>query len=137
LSNPALAEYVKAIDPRGVDTVRQLDEAIREAHADFDVAIKYRILMYALNEDWRHWIVAINARKNGISLQFLHGVLLDDPRKVLRKGTSVLMTWDIAFDEKVDMAAVGDYVRDAVAKLPHYKANEREILEAARTSSRA
>ncbi len=117
--------------------MRELDAAIRGAAPELESALKYRILMYSLNSDWRTWIAAINVRKNGISLQFLYGVLLADPRKVLRKGTSVLMTWDLAFGESVDAAAVGEYVREAIAKYPEYKQNYNEILEAAREPRRA
>ena len=62
-------------------------------------------------------------------------MLLDDPRRVLRAGSSVLRTWDFALDEVVDRAAVGAYVREAVARYDDYKANAREILEASRAAA--
>jgi hypothetical protein len=133
----ALEEYLASADPRAAQTVRALAGAIRKAAPELDSAIKYRILMYSLKGDWRNWVVAINARKNGISLQFLAGVLLSDQRKVLRKGTSVLRTWDFDFDERVDPQAVGEYVREAVARYPEYKQNNKEILDAARKPRRA
>ena len=52
----ALEEYIAGIDARGVPTVRALDAAIAVASPDFDVAIKYRILMYALRRDWGTWV---------------------------------------------------------------------------------
>jgi hypothetical protein len=63
-------------------------------------------------------------------------VLLDDPRKVLRAGTSVLMTWDLAFDDKVDGRGVETYVREAVSRYEEYEANSKEILERSRNRSR-
>jgi hypothetical protein len=63
-------------------------------------------------------------------------VILDDPRRVLRSGTSVLTSWDFAFDDVVDREAVGAYVREAVAKYGDYKANAREVLEGSRAAAR-
>lgn len=58
-------------------------------------------------------------------------VMLDDPRRVLRAGSSVLMSWDIGFDEKVDEAAVGAYVAEAVRRNPDYRANRPAVQTAA------
>ena len=101
MSTGALESYLAGIDPVGAPTVLALDHAIRAAEPHLDVAIKYRILTYALRGDWRTWVCAVQVTKNGVCLRFLYGVLLDDPRGVLRAGTSVLKTWDMAFDDVV------------------------------------
>ena len=72
--------------------------------------------------------------KKGAGLRFLYGVLLDDPRHVLRAGSSVLKTWDFSLNDVVDSAAVGSYVEEAVARYDHYKANAREVLSVSRTA---
>jgi hypothetical protein len=131
----ALETYCAGIDPVARPLVVTLDGIIREAQPAFDVLIKYRILMYALHGDWRTWVCAIDASRKAVCLRFLYGVLLDDNRRVLRAGSSVLKTWDFAFDEVVDRAAVGAYVREAVARYPDYKANAREVLEASRSAA--
>ena len=113
-----------------------LDGVVRKVRPDLDVAIKYGILMYALRGDWRTWVCAIDATKKGVGLRFLYGVLLEDPRGVLRAGSSVLKTWDFAFDDVVDSAAVGAYVAEAVAKYDDYKANAREVLAASRAGAK-
>ena len=127
--------YLAGVDPAAAPVVVALDEAIRDAHAGFDVAIKYRILMYTLGGDWRTWVCAIDASRKTVGLRFLYGVLLDDTRRVLRAGSSVLKTWDFAFEEAVDRGAVGEYVREAVARHDHYKANARDVLEASRAAA--
>ncbi len=129
---PAVDAYLAGVDPVAVPVVVALDSAVRSAHRDFDVAIKYGILMYALDGDWRTWVCAIEARKKVVSLRFLYGVVMDDPAAVLRKGSSVLMTWDLPFDGAVPVRSVRSYVKEAVAKYPEYKANAPEILAAAR-----
>ena len=42
------------------------------------------------------------------------------------------MTWDIPRGSDIDPAAVGDYVRDALAKRDHFLAHDKEISTAAR-----
>src|SRR5689334_13570937 len=89
VSTSALATYLASADPAAAPLVRSLDENIRTAAPELDVAIKYGILMYGLRGDWRTWICAVQVTKKGVSLKFLYGVLLDDPLGVLRSGSSV------------------------------------------------
>ena len=135
MSTDEFETYLAGVDPVAAPVVVALDRAIRAAHPGFDVAIRYRILLYALDGDWRTWVCAVDAARKGVCLRFLYGVLLDDPRHVLRAGSSVLKTWDFAFDDVVDPAAVGAYVREAVARYPQYKADTPAILAASRAAS--
>jgi hypothetical protein len=89
-----------------------------------------------VERDWRHWVCAVNATKSAVCLRFLWGVLLDDPLLVLRPGTSTLMTWDIPRGGAVDTAAVGSYVREALATRDHFLAHDREISAEARARTR-
>ncbi len=136
MDDSALETYLAGVSPEAAPQVRAIDSAILAANPDFDTAIKYQILMYALKGDFRTWVCAIDARRKRASLRFLYGVLLDDPRHVLRAGSSVLMTWDIAFDQDLDAAAIGAYVTEAVTRYPEYKANQQAILEASRSAVR-
>ena len=127
-----LDDYVASlVDPRGEALVRQLDRIIRAAEPGLSMAIKYKILMYGLNRDFHTWVCAINSGRRHVSVNFLYGVMLDDPRKVLRAGSSVLMSWDFPFDEEVDPAAVGPYIAEAVRRNPEYKANRQAVQDAA------
>lgn len=83
--------------------------------------------MYALSGDFGTWVCAINAGRKRVALNFLYGVMLDDPRHVLRAGSSVLMSWDIGFDEKVDEGGVAAYVAEAARRNPEYKANRAGV----------
>ena len=132
----ALEEYLAGVDPAAAPLIVALDKAVRKAHPGFGVAIKYGILMYAVDGDWRAWVTAISPAKKGVGLRFLYGVLLDDPRHVLRAGSSILKTWDFALDEPIDRDAVGAYVKEAVAKYGAYKANSAKVLEASRAAAR-
>lgn len=137
MSTPALETYLAGADPVAAALLTSLDESIRTAGPDLDVAIKYGILMYGLHGDWRTWVCALQATKKGVSLKFLYGVLLDDPLGVLRSGSSVLMSWDIRTDEVVDAASVRGYVSEAVAKYEQYKATAAQVLEASRAAAKA
>ena len=137
MRSAALEAYLKGVEPRARLLVVDLDDAIREAQPDLDVAIKYGLLMYALRGDWRTWVCAIGAGTSGVALRFLYGVLLADPKHVLRAGSSVLMTWDFALIDAVDSAAVGSYVREATDRYDEYRANAPKILEASRAAAKA
>ena len=131
-----LEEYVGSLaDPRAEPVVRELDRIIRATGPDLDLAIKYRILMYAIKGDFHTWVCSINAGRRHVALHFLYGVLLSDPRKVLRPGSSVLMTWDIAFDQEVEEEAVTAYIAEAVARNAEYLADRAGILERSRAEA--
>ena len=133
----ALEAYLKGADPRAKPLVMDLDDAIRKVQPELDTAIKYGLLMYALRGDWRTWVCAIGAGNSGVALRFLYGVLLTDPKHVLRAGSSVLMTWDFAFIDAVDPEAVGAYVVEAVARYDEYKADAPKILKESRAAAKA
>lgn len=132
MSTSVLEDYLKTIpDARGEPIVRELDRIIRRTYPSFDVDIKYKILMYALEGDLHTWVCAVNAGRKKVSLNFLYGVMLEDARRVLRPGSSVLMSWDFGFEEAVDPAAVGAYAAEAVRLNPEYKANRQTVQDAA------
>jgi hypothetical protein len=138
MASPALATYLAEARPDEATArlLGELDAAITAAHPGFDSAVKYKILMYTLDRAWRQWVVAISSSGDGASLRFLYGVLMDDPRGVLRPGSSTLCTWDFRRDDVVDADAVGVYVRDAVARLPEYRADGDRITAQARTTAK-
>ena len=135
MSGP-LDEYLAIYDDAAGRLFVQLDAAIRQEAPELDVAIKYRLLSYTVDRDWRHWVCAVNATKSAVCLRFLWGVLLDDPLGVLRPGTSTLMTWDLPRGSTVDTAAVASYVRNALATCDHYLANADQITADARGRAR-
>ena len=56
MTRTALQTYLDGVETISEPTVLALDKAIRTAHPGFDVAIKYGILMYAIDADWRTWV---------------------------------------------------------------------------------
>ena len=127
-----LEEYLEVYDDEAGAVFVQLDAAIRAAAPELETAIKYRLLSYTVERDWRHWVCAVNATKSAVCLRFLWGVLLDDPLGVLRPGSSTLMTWDMPRGTEVDADLVGRYVREALDKREHFLANSDAISAEAR-----
>jgi hypothetical protein len=133
-----LENFVAGLPQDREALVRRLHATILAAHPEFDVDIKYGLLVYAIAGDWRRWVVSVDAHpKRGVSLRFLFGVMMADRAAVLRAGSSVLMSWDLDPGAEVNAAAVGSYVAEAVGLYPEYKANEQEILDRARAGARA
>ena len=122
MSGSVRDSYIAGIDPAFAPAVLALDSAVMAVRDDFDTRIYYRMLTYALDGDFRHWIRAIDAHKKPFKLRFLYGVLLDDPRGVLRAGTGILRTIDFASREDIDAQLVTDYVREGVSRLNEFKA---------------
>jgi hypothetical protein len=137
MSSPALTTYLDRLtgdDRAAAPNLTALDDAIVAVEPGFAVAVKYKMLMYAVPGDWRHWVCAVSANSGGTSLRFLYGVLLDDPLGVLRSGTSTLKTWDFAGDDEIPADAVGRYVREALERLEYFRANSKQVAEAAKSA---
>src|SRR5260221_10123342 len=103
----ALQAYLAGVDQRAKPLVIDLDDAIRKVHPEFDVAVKYGLLMYALRGDWRTWVCAIGAGNGGVALRFFYGVVLDDPKHVLRARSLVFVTWVFPLIDALGTAAGG------------------------------
>ena len=130
MTEDAYETYVDGVDPVARAVVQALHEAITAAAPELEPKIRYRMLMYGLDGDWHTFVCAIDAGRKHVCLRFLYGVLLDDPKSVLRPGSSVLSNWDIPFDSDVDVAGVQAYVREAVRWKPEYVEN-RDAVQAA------
>ena len=80
------------------------------------------MLVYSLGTDKARWVVAIDVRPAVVVVRFLWGTLLDDPRGLLRGGTSTLMNVDLASADALEPAVIADFVAQAVARYPAYVA---------------
>jgi hypothetical protein len=52
--NDPLAEYLAIYDAPAGRLFVALDSAIRQAAPELETAIKYRLLSYTVEQDWRH-----------------------------------------------------------------------------------
>lgn len=136
MTDSPLNSYLAGIDPAAAPLVTALDQAIRSAQPDLDVAVKYRMLMYTLRGEWRNWICAVGASSKAVQLRFLYGVLLNDPVGVLRAGSSHLMTWDFAFDAAINPLAVEVYVAMAVQHHEDFRNDPAGLETATRAAAK-
>jgi hypothetical protein len=122
MSDSKLDTYLATIDARWHAMVVALDTAVREAAPELKPDIRYNIFMYGLNGDYRAWVCAISPTTKVVCLRFLAGSTMSDPKHLLRPGTSTLSTIDFKTIEEIDAQMVGEYVREAVAIYPAFKA---------------
>lgn len=96
------------------EQVRWLADRVRAADPRIAEAIKWRRLTFTVDDNWHHWLCAIGVSKQGLSLIFHKGALLDDPDNVLDGDGRYLrkMPLDVAV---ANPKAVAACVRQAIA----------------------
>ena len=122
MATTARATYIETIEPRFAPLVLELDRAIMAARPDLHPGVRYRMLMYAHEADFRHWVCAIDASRSAVRLRFLYGARLVAPPGILRPGSTTMGTIDYASPDDVDADLVADLVRQAVVRLGEVKA---------------
>jgi len=108
------ADYLATKDESFHDHLAAIDAAIVRAAPGIDAAIKWKQYMYSFDSKWMNPVCMVDTTKKGIALRFTVGREMSDPLGVLRFGDSSLGTWDIAPEEKLKVADIGRYVREAV-----------------------
>jgi uncharacterized protein YndB with AHSA1/START domain len=119
-----LEEYVAGVDPAKAGLVVELDRLVRGAAPELDVAVRYRMLTYALDANWWRWVAAISVTKHAVNLRLLYGTRLASGVGVLRPGSSHLANLDLVPGAPVDADLVAGLVREAVARHPEFLASE-------------
>lgn len=120
--NQEIIEYVDKIDENQREIVDRLLEVITDSNITLSCAIKWRQLVFAVNNDFHHWICSINPTKKYVALNFHFGSYLTDNTNTLKSGTSKFLRQIQLTDlSQVDNKAVGDLVNQAVNKLDEFK----------------
>ena len=119
--------YIKTIDQRFAPLVVELDRAITATRPDPEAAVKYRMLRYAVQGDFRHWICAIGATNNRVCLRFLYGTSLGAAPGTLRAGSTTMGTIDLTAVEDVDARLIGDLVDRAIVHVAQARARARHL----------
>lgn len=118
--------FLAGKDARWHPLTRELDRLITTAEPALLTRVAYRMLMYHLGTDKARWVVSIDVRDKVVTVRFLWGVLLDDPRGILRGGTSTLMNLDLPSPDALDAPLVTDLVHQAVARYPAFVAMQAD-----------
>jgi len=130
---PSVLEiYTADLEPDLAAAVTALNGAIRAAGPQLRARIGYGLLMYVLGSDLRHWVAAIDtgrskpgARRQAVHVRLLYGAWMNDPRQVLRPGSSHLSTIDFTAPDRVDLALVSEYVKEAYNRHAEFVAREK------------
>lgn len=98
------------------------------SHQGMEAAIKWGKPTFAINNDFHHWICAIQILKNKVSLVFHFGGLLCDEKNKLIAGTSKFLR-KIEYDrlDSINEGEIKCFIQKAVEKLPYFKENWKEI----------
>ena len=116
MTEAALDAYLETVEDRFVPLVRALDEAVLAAAGDLEPRYAYRMLLYSRPGQPRsRWVCGISTSSKAVHLRFLFGTSPPDPKRILRGGTSTLMSIDHRSRDDVDQATATAYVRDALA----------------------
>ncbi|HEX2212097.1 MAG TPA: DUF1801 domain-containing protein [Mycobacterium sp.] len=93
------------------------------SHAEFDAAIKWRQLTFAVDGDFDHWVCAVAASARQARLTFHFGAWLDDPAGLFEPSDAQFVR-KIGFGSAsdVDEAAVRELLDRALETLPRFRA---------------
>jgi heat shock protein HslJ len=119
-----LAELLVGVDAAKAGLIVELDRLVRAAAPELDVAVKYRMLTYAIGRNWWRWVVAIGVTKQAVNLRLLYGTRLESGTGVLRPGSSHLATLDLLPGAPLDAGLVARLVREAVERHAEFLAAE-------------
>lgn len=123
-----LISFLENARQEDADIIRRLHSIILSVDKRFRSSIKWKMLTYAINGDFHHWICAVSITKKNIGLAFHFGGLLDDEKHLLVKGGSKFFR-KIEIDSlhKIDEAAIKELLLQAIDNLPYFIEHWREI----------
>ncbi|HEX2285725.1 MAG TPA: DUF1801 domain-containing protein, partial [Mycobacterium sp.] len=115
-------DFLDGLTPGVRDIAERLISVVR-SHRQFDVAIKWRQLTFAVDGDFDHWVCAVAATPRHARLTLHFGALLDDPAGVFEASDAQFVR-KISYSSasEVDEAVVGDLLTQALYALPRFRA---------------
>lgn len=123
-----VGNFLHNIPPQTQEIVNALIAAISLTKHDFDMAIKWGQLTFALDHDFHHWICAIKITKSYVAIYFHFGGLLEDTHNKFKAGTSrFLRKIEIRSLSEIENDVIQDFLDQAVEKWPYFKENWKKI----------
>jgi hypothetical protein len=115
-------EYLSGLGEEVRSTAERLVAVVR-SHAEFDVAIKWRQLTFAVEKDFDHWVCAVAATAGQARLAFHFGAWLDDPTGLFEPSDARFVR-KIGFrpGSDVDEGPLRDMLTRALLELPRFRA---------------
>jgi hypothetical protein len=121
-------EFLKPISSPNIEIAKKIIDMIISNYKDLDYAIKWKRLTFGINQDFHHWLFAIQPTKNSIGIVFHFGGLLEDKNQVFIKGESIfLRKLEFKSIENIDWQTIEYFIEQALSKLDYFKANWKEL----------
>ena len=116
------ADFLDGLAPAVRSTAERVIAIVTAQHP-FDVAIKWRQLTFAVDNDFDHWICAVAATSRRARLVFHFGAWLDDPAGLFQPSEArFVRRIEFTSSGDVDELAVRALVRTALDELPRFRA---------------
>ena len=122
MSTGPRTEYIATVDPSLAPLVEAIAGEIEQSAPELVSRISYKMLTYVRGNDLRNWVVAVGTTKKGVQVRFLFGKYMDDPRNLLRHGTSTLSSIDYRSIEDFKPGIVAEYAAHAARRHQEFKA---------------
>lgn len=120
--------FLKPISSPNKDIAEIIIDMIISNYKDLDYAIKWKRLTFGKNQDFHHWLFAIQPTKNSIEIVFHFGGLLEDKNQLFIKGESIfLRKLEFKNIENIDWQTINYFIEQALSKVEYFKANWKEL----------
>ena len=123
-----LNDYLRNVEPQFQEIIKKIFNIIQLHKINYDVAIKWKQLTFAFNNDFNHWICAIGTTKKSVNLVFHFGGLLEDKNNLFKTGTSkFLRRIEHKTLSDINEKQVNVLLNQAIDKLQYFKDNWKDI----------
>lgn len=127
-SSQLVTEFLHGTPLQTQEIVNATIAVICSTEHNFDMAIKWRRLTFALEHDFHHWICGIEITRTYVGIIFHFGGLLDDPYHKFKVGTSsFLRKIEIRSLHELESDVIRNFIDQAVAKCPYFIENWKNL----------
>lgn len=121
MTSPVLRDFLDGADPQLARVATRLHQSVSQA-ARLTWAVKWGQLTGAVDGDYHHWICGVAVTKKHVAFRLHFGALLNDPDSLLQGEGQFLRSLVFTSRDEVDRSVIGAFVKDAVSRLPKFKA---------------
>jgi hypothetical protein len=134
MADDPIADFLADLNA-GVRDVAERLILIVASYPEFDVAIKWRQLTFAVDGDFDHWVCAVAATARQARLTFHFGALLDDVGVFERSDAAYVRKISYTPGSDVDEAVVRGLLAQALDTLSRFRAMRRGLAGPVRRRS--
>ena len=122
IKNKDISDIINKANKEQKEIIHKLFEIIEKNNPDIQCAIRWKKITFGLNDDFHHWICAINLTKKYVGLNFHFGSYLADHSNILITKTSrFLRQVEIKEINDINDSVIAELISQAVDKLDEFK----------------